>query len=114
MDIKIGCCGFSVARKKYFETFDVVELQQTFYQLPTVKTSLKWREDAPDNFEFTLKASQLITHEPSSPTYRRYKKVIPDDKSVNYGSFKPTYEVMEAWKATVEIAESLRAKIIIF
>jgi len=32
MNIKVGCCGFTVARWKYYGQFNVVELQQTFYR----------------------------------------------------------------------------------
>lgn len=112
--IRIGCCGFPVARQKYFDTFSVVELQQTFYQPPQVSTIQKWRKEAPLDFEFTLKAWQLITHEPSSPTYRRLKIKIPQPKEKNYGSFKPTDEVCAAWEKTKEIADALHAKIIVF
>lgn len=112
-EIKIGCCGFPVAKERYFQTFSVVELQQTFYQLPLLETAQRWREEAPEGFEFTLKASQLITHETSSPTYRRYKVAITEEKRANYGSFKPSEEVMEAWARTREIALALRARIIV-
>jgi uncharacterized protein YecE (DUF72 family) len=98
MQIKIGCCGFPVAKGKYHRNFDVVEIQQTFYQPPEEKTVLKWREQAPSGFEFTLKAWQLITHELSSPTYRRLRLKIPESKKKNYSFFKPTDEVLEAWK----------------
>ncbi|MGR3311353.1 MAG: DUF72 domain-containing protein [Candidatus Brocadiales bacterium] len=114
MNIKIGCCGFSVAKARYYDHFDVVELQQTFYQPPALKTAEKWRIEAPENFKFTLKAWQLITHEPSSPTYRRLRVDIPEGKKKNYGSFKPTKEVLSAWQKTDEIATALSAKIIIF
>jgi uncharacterized protein YecE (DUF72 family) len=114
MQIKIGCCGFPVAKDKYFKNFDVVEIQQTFYQPPEEKTVLKWREEAPDSFEFTLKAWQLITHEPSSPTYRRAKLEIPESKKKNYGFFKPSDEVWEAWERTQKIARILKSKIIVF
>jgi len=53
--IKIGCCGFPVARKKYYEVFSVVEIQQTFYQLPKPETARKWREEALFDFEFAMK-----------------------------------------------------------
>ncbi len=112
--IKIGCCGFPVARKRYYETYMVVELQQTFYQLPMLKTAQKWRQDAPPGFEFTMKVPQLITHETTSPTYRRYKIAIPQEESKNYGSFKPTKEVMNAWQDTKGFAEALGAKILVF
>ncbi len=114
MNIKIGCCGFSVAKARYYDHFDVVELQQTFYQPPALKTAEKWRTEAPENFKFTLKAWQLITHEPSSPTYRRLRIDIPERKKKNYGSFRPTKEVLSAWQKTDEIATALGTKIIIF
>lgn len=114
MNVNVGCCGFSVARAKYYNHFDVVELQQTFYQPPALKTAEKWRAEAPENFKFTLKAWQLITHEPQSPTYRRLRTPIPERKKKDYGSFKPTKEVLSAWQKTDEIATALNAKIIIF
>ena len=110
----MGCCGFPVSREKYYQTFSVVELQQTFYQLPMLKTAQRWRQEAPSGFEFTMKVSQLITHEATSPTYRRYKTPIPEEKKGDYGSFKPTAEVMSAWQKTREIAQTLRAVILIF
>jgi len=114
MQIKIGCCGFPVSREKYYKSFKVVEIQQTFYQPPEEKTISKWREQGPDDLEFTLKAWQLITHEPSSPTYRRLKFKIPESKKKNYGFFKPTDEVWEAWEKTERIAQILKSKIIVF
>lgn len=114
MGIKIGCCGFPVAKEKYYINFDVVEIQQTFYQPPQEKTVCRWREEAPADFEFTLKAWQLITHAPSSPTYRRLKQDIPELKKKDYGFFKPTKEVFSAWERTEKMAQILDAKIIVF
>lgn len=48
--------------REYFERFSIVEVQQTFYEPPARSTLLRWRESAPQGFEFTLKAWQLITH----------------------------------------------------
>lgn len=112
--LKIGTCGFSLKREEYFQRFLVVEVQQTFYQPPPLKTVKRWREEAPPDFEFTLKAWQLITHEPSSPTYRRLKQAIPSGQADRYGSFRPTDEVQEAWAKTDEIARALDARIILF
>lgn len=36
--IKVGCCGFAEARTKYYRKFDLVEIDQTFYQMPLPKT----------------------------------------------------------------------------
>lgn len=114
MGIKVGCCGFPVARDKYFQSFQVVELQQTFYQPPKLETVIKWQKDSPKEFEFCLKAWQLITHPPTSPTYRRLKIPIPTNKTKNYGFFRPTDEVFSAWQKTESIAETLNAKVIVF
>jgi uncharacterized protein YecE (DUF72 family) len=112
--IKVGTCGFAMRRPEYYRTFPVVEVQQTFYKLPRVTTGARWREGAPPGFEFTMKAWQLITHEPSSPTYRRLSKPIPAEMKDRYGSFRPTEEVLAAWAQTSAFADALGAGIIIF
>jgi len=114
MDIRVGCCGFPRARSEYYKVFRVVEVQQTFYQPPSLETAEKWREEAPADFEFTLKAWQLITHEPKSPTYRRLKLSWPSDKLARCGSFKATDEVAWAWEQTRQIAAALHAKYVVF
>ncbi len=108
--MKIGCAGFGEARAKYFREFNVVEVQQTFYSPVPVATLKRWRDEAPVGFEFTLKALQIITHPPHSPTYRRYKGQRPSEA----GFFKPIKQVFEAWELTLQEAEALEAKIIIF
>jgi uncharacterized protein YecE (DUF72 family) len=114
MKIKVGCCGFPVSREKYYQNFDLVEIQKTFYQPPRQRTVEKWRQEAPENFEFTLKAWQLITHPTSSPTYRRLIAVIPESKKENYGFFRSTHEVSAAWEVTEKMAEILKAGIVVF
>ncbi|MCD6583659.1 MAG: DUF72 domain-containing protein [Candidatus Omnitrophica bacterium] len=111
--LKIGCCGFPKRRTVYFGNFNCVELQNTFYQPPQkLETFYKLREEAPPAFEFTVKAWQIITHPKTSPTYRRLKKDIGNPH--NYGFFKPTKEVFAAFKRIYEVANSLKAKIILF
>jgi len=114
VEIKVGCCGYPVSRGKYYQNFDCVEINVTFYQLPEIKTAFKWRKEAPENFEFILKAWQLITHPASSFTYRRLKEKIPENKKKNYGFFQPTNEVFTAWERTKEFAENLGCKKILF
>ncbi len=113
-DIRVGCCGFPRSRSAYFQALRAVEIQQTFYQPPALKTAERWRAEAPPDFEFTLKAWQLITHESRSPTYRRLKLSWPGDRLEKCGSFRPTEEVDWAWEKTREIAEVLRSRHIVF
>jgi len=112
--VKVGCCGFSVARPKYFGALPVVEIQQTFYEPPRPSTAKRWREDAPQDFEFTLKAWQLITHEPSSPTYRRLRTPLSDKEKGEAGSFRWTDLTRRAWQVTLEVARALNADKVLF
>ncbi len=111
--IKIGCCGFARGRREYFSQFKLVEIQ-AFYQMSRLETALRWRDEAPPHFEFTLKASQLITHPLSSPTYRRAGLKITPNMGSHYGFFRPTEAVFRAWEETKRFAQILRAKVIVF
>jgi len=113
--IKVGTCGWSVrgGRKKYFEVFKLIELQNTFYKLPRKETAIKMRDQAPEDFEFTLKAWQVITHPPSSPTWRKAGLKIEPKKRDKYGFLRPTDENIEAWEKTLEICKALDARICI-
>ena len=47
----------------YAERFRTVEINYTFYRMPTAKTTSAWRDQAPDGFTYALKAPRRITHE---------------------------------------------------
>jgi uncharacterized protein YecE (DUF72 family) len=112
--VKVGCCGFAVGRRHYAARLPVVEVQQTFYQPPQPATARRWRAEVPREFEFTLKAWQLITHEACSPTYRRLKQPLTPAARAQAGFFKDTPLVQQAWQTTREIAQALEARIILF
>ena len=97
---------------RYFREFSLVEVQKTFYSPPKVETAQRWRSQAGEGFEFTLKAWQLVTHPASSPTYR--KAGIKVSEPEKHGFFKPTEEVFSAWERTREIARALRASVVVF
>lgn len=111
---KIGCCGYTVAKTKYHENLGVVELPQTFFQPPSPRVLGGWRDSAPAGFEFVVRAWQLITHDPMSPTYKKLRNPVPDFKRMNYGHFRPTGEVWRAWEETQKAARALSARIIVF
>ncbi|RLF07651.1 MAG: DUF72 domain-containing protein [Thermoprotei archaeon] len=115
MVVKVGCCGWAVkgGMKKYFETFDLIELQSTFYKLPSVETAKRWREEAPQNFTYTMKAWQAITHPPTSPTWRKSGLKISSEAYEKYGFLKPTNENYEAWDKSIEIAKILKCSVLV-
>lgn len=76
--VRIGCSGWNYrdwrgtfypegvpARRWlecYAERFDTVELNTTFYRLPTVGAVARWVEQTPPGFVFSAKASRYLTH----------------------------------------------------
>jgi len=78
MKLRVGTSGFSYPEWKgsfypekiksgdmlrfYAERFGTVEMNNTFYRMPTPKTVSAWAEQVPPDFRFVLKAPQRITH----------------------------------------------------
>ena len=113
-EIRLGLCGFTIAFEDYVREFPVVEVQQTFYEPPREGTMRRWRADAPEDFEFTLKAWQLITHDAASPTYRRLRTPLAPENRNDVGGFRTSPVVMRAWDRTVACALILRATAVLF
>ena len=77
-DIRIGTSGWyydhwkelfyppGLPKNKWFEYyaqhFDTVEINNTFYHLPKEVSMQRWREQAPKNFLYAVKANRYITH----------------------------------------------------
>ena len=111
---RVGTCGFRRSKYEYADVLKCVEVQHTFYQPPMIKTLERSRAEMPDEFEFTLKAWQLITHAGSSPTYKRIRKKLTEKESEEAGSFKPTDTVWHGWETTLASAKALKARTILF
>lgn len=108
--IKIGTCGFTY---KHFKYFNVLEVQETFYDFVSEEKMKKWRDlSAQNNVELTIKANQIITHTYNKITYKRMQNKIGDIN--NYGFFKNTKEVLHALEITLNEAKFLGSRIIIF
>ena len=76
--IRIGCSGWSYEHWRgpvypasqpaarwlelYAEWFDTVEVNASFYRLPTRKAVERWAEATPPGFCFAVKASRYLTH----------------------------------------------------
>src|SRR6187401_3620883 len=55
----------------YATRFNTVEINYSFYRMPTTKLVTNWASQVPDHFRFTLKAPKRITHD------RRLRDVAP-------------------------------------
>jgi uncharacterized protein YecE (DUF72 family) len=75
--IRIGCSGWNYASWKhefygglparawlehYAQHFDTVEVNNTFYRLPSKDAVANWERTVPPGFLFTIKASRYLTH----------------------------------------------------
>lgn len=77
-DIRIGTSGYHYKHwvgpfyppktpparmlEHYVRQFDTLELNNSFYRLPTVQAFKSWHDCTPPNFVFAVKASRFITH----------------------------------------------------
>jgi uncharacterized protein YecE (DUF72 family) len=78
MDVRVGTSGYNYPEWKgtfypadlkpakmlsfYAERFSTVEINATFYRMPTPTTVQSWAKMVPETFVFVLKAPQRITH----------------------------------------------------
>src|SRR5437899_10236528 len=46
----------------YAKQFATVEINHSFYRMPTENVLLQWAQTVPEGFKFALKANQQITH----------------------------------------------------
>lgn len=65
----------------YAQHFNTVELNNSFYHLPTFKAFETWRETAPPTFRFAVKGSRFITHmkklkAPKTSTRKFFTRVV--------------------------------------
>ena len=113
-NVKVGLCGFTIAIAEYPSRFPVVEVQQTFYQPPDEAVMRRWRAAVPANFEFTIKAWQLVTHTAASPTYRRLRRPLAADERTGAGAFRDSPIAEEGWRVTAACAATLGASAVLF
>jgi uncharacterized protein YecE (DUF72 family) len=60
--------GDAEGRLRYYAGhFPMVEVNATFYALPTVETTAAWAERTPGDFRFHVKAHQIVSGHPSDP-----------------------------------------------
>jgi uncharacterized protein YecE (DUF72 family) len=78
MQVRVGTSGYSYKEWKghfypeklaakdmlrfYAGRFPTVEINNTFYRMPSAAVLQGWAAEVPDHFQFALKASQRITH----------------------------------------------------
>ena len=90
-----GWAYFQVPRQHplvaYSKAFDFVEVNSTFYEIPSLKLVQSWRRLVPPNFEFAVRCNKALTH--------KHK-------------FQPTPEAHAVLKLMTTICNTLKAEIL--
>ncbi|MBS7614741.1 DUF72 domain-containing protein [Candidatus Bathyarchaeota archaeon] len=99
MELLIGAGGwayFNVAEFKsleaYAEAFNFVEVNSTFYEIPSMNLVKSWRSRVPRDFEFAVRCYKDVTH-----TYH----------------MEPTEEAIKTFNTMAEICRVLKAKFLV-
>ncbi len=90
--IRLGPSGFSyddwvgtvyppgLARGKWLpfiaQEFDTLELNVTYYRLPSARTAAGWAARTPEDFLFSVKAHRSLTHERQEPDFAAFRAAL--------------------------------------
>jgi uncharacterized protein YecE (DUF72 family) len=114
-EVRLGCSGWDYAewvgrfyprkgvddRLRYYAgVFPVVEVNSSFYHLPTVRTVESWVRRTPAGFRFTAKVPQEITHD------RRLQDVEEPLRALQ-GAFRPLVRAGKLSAFLVQLPPSL-------
>lgn len=110
----MGTCGFPTARSRYYSLLPAVELQETFYDLPSGERMRELRQEAPSEFTFTVKVFQGLTHGSDSPTWRRMRRTKLMGDLSNYGLLRPTRENLNLWDEFLRLIKPLNPAFYVF
>jgi uncharacterized protein YecE (DUF72 family) len=88
----------------YSQIFDFVEIDSTFYSIPSKFMVNNWNKRTPDNFRFAVKFPKVITHD------KRLKGVDKDIEQF-YDAMEPLYDKILVFlmqlPPSLQIAEGL-------
>lgn len=117
--IRVGCSGWQykhwrndfypagLAQSRWFAhyttAFDTVEINNSFYRLPSAETFAKWRDQAPTRFLYAVKASRFLTHmkklkDPEEPIDRLFSRM----RALGRRLGPVLYQLPPGWKADAE------------
>lgn len=91
----------------YADAFDTVEINATFYRLPSADVFGGWARRAPDGFVFAVKASRYLTHvkrlrEPEEPLERLWTRA----RRLGEHLGPMLYQLPPRWKRNMERLEA--------
>ena len=96
----------------YASRFPMVEVDSSYYAIPSAATSQLWVERTPADFVFNIKAFRLFTGHQTMPSvlHKDIRQALPENlKSPFYYRDLPATVIDELWRRFKEALEPLRA-----
>lgn len=123
-DIRIGTSGYhykhwvglfypprtppSKMLRYYIRHFDTLELNNSFYRLPTIDAFECWRDSTPDDFVFAVKASRFITHNKKlKDPENALNNILPRAEHLGRKLGPVLFQLPPRWKVNAERLENL-------
>jgi uncharacterized protein YecE (DUF72 family) len=105
----------------YAERFDTVEVDSTYYALPSERNAKLWAERTPDRFIFNIKPFALMTQHPAeiSRLPKQMREMIPAGQRSQRQLSRPSREILDLvfqmfWSAMAPLRESGKLGMIAF
>ena len=87
----------------YQRFFDTVELNNTFYRLPTPDAFVAWRKSAPQGFCFAVKGSRFLTHNKKlKEPEQALQNLLPRAELLGKKLGPVLFQLPPGWKVNVE------------
>lgn len=91
----------------YQKCFDTVELNNSFYRLPSPEAFAAWRDAAPSNFIFAVKGSRFLTHNKKlKEPEQALQNLLPRAEVLGEKLGPFLFQLPPRWKVNVERLES--------
>jgi len=92
----------------YVRHFDTLELNNSFYRLPTIAAFESWRDATPKNFVYAVKASRFITHNKKlKDPENALDNILPRAEHLGKKLGPVLFQLPHKWKLNLERLEGL-------
>jgi uncharacterized protein YecE (DUF72 family) len=109
-----GCSSAEARLRYYASQFPVVEVDSSYFAMPTPDNSQRWAERTPDDFRFNVKAFRLLTGHQTAPgsfppdLQPHLPPLAPGKKNLYYADV-PAEIRDELWRRFIEALSPLKA-----
>nr|WP_231402955.1 DUF72 domain-containing protein [Caenimonas aquaedulcis] len=106
-----GCSSAEARLRHYATQFPLVEVDSSYYGMPTPVNAQLWAQRTPEHFTFNVKAFRLFTGHQTSPVvlHKDLQQALgPDAPKVLYYKDTPREIADELWRRFSEALEPLR------